>query len=271
MDSNKRRKIDFFQIDNNNNKPVNPFQNFALMNKNDAKNEKFQGRKGFSIDDYSDDIKEEVYDEDDYGENIDDDNFNGNQVLDFGMNKFSNDGNKNVNNDYNQIIDYKYIDFKQFIGNGNFSNVWSATLQCENELDNYEEDSLVAVKVLKTNKEIKIPIDGFLNELEILKKINKDGNENVLKLIAFCQTPQACIITELMDLSLYDLIHQKKDSTYLDDLNNKIDLMLQISKGVFGINEKSGILHNDLTSKNILLKEIHDNKNDKLSKIFDKL
>ena len=62
------------------------------------------------------------------------------------------------------MIDYESIDFQQFLGNGNFSDVWSSRLETDID-DVYEE--LVAVKVLKANKGITVSVEAFMNELLI--------------------------------------------------------------------------------------------------------
>jgi len=74
-------------------------------------------------------------------------------------------------------------------------------------LDNEEN---VAIKVAKPKAAGKMVLHSFLNEVIMLSKTNQDGNPYVISFLGICKTPKICILTELMECSLYDLLHKKK-------------------------------------------------------------
>eukprot|EP01091_Cochliopodium_minus_P016700 TRINITY_DN632_c0_g2_i1.p1 TRINITY_DN632_c0_g2~~TRINITY_DN632_c0_g2_i1.p1 ORF type:complete len:383 (+),score=127.21 TRINITY_DN632_c0_g2_i1:178-1326(+) len=260
MSSNKRRKLDILDEDNqnaSNYSSINLYEEFILTKKNSGMNfENLLNAKEEtnenSILEYSQILDVNNYD--DYPDLLSGGDIMGNQIIDFGVNELPNNNNM-------KLIEYKSIEFKEFIGEGNFSDVWSGRIDAD------IEDEKAAIKVLKPSKEKNTSLDTFMNELEILSTLNKDENPYVLKLYGYCKTPHLCIITELMDLSLYDLIH-KESNEYLDSHQNQIKLAVYIARGINGINEKSSILHNDITSKNILLK-YEDDSSHYIVKITD--
>lgn len=146
------------------------------------------------------------------------------------------------------IFNDKYV-IENRIGSGGFSSVWKCHL-----IDNI--NSKYAIKI---NKSGKYHYDCAKNELKILKKIFKNyrSEVNILKPLdwfmfrddANTTNKYYCIIYELCDFSLYDLI----------DYDNKLDidtiriLAKDIINGIYILHSEQ-IIHSDIKPDNILIK-----------------
>jgi len=102
-----------------------------------------------------------------------------------------------------------------------------------------------AVKILKYG-------DTFLREAGILAMLS---HPNTVKLYCCYQDEKhQCLVMELMDGSLYDLLCERRKSRNGRpfDLDELVEILLQIVKGMMYIH-KNGFAHRDLKSMNILV------------------
>lgn len=126
------------------------------------------------------------------------------------------------------------IKFRKKIGEGAYSLVWDARL----------DDEKVAAKVIKRSK--KSGVVAFVREVTALSMCAK--NPHVVQLIGACFSPELIVITERMDCSLYELLHQRNvrftEFACLDHFLALADGLRQLH----AIN----IVHRDFSSQNIL-------------------
>lgn len=164
--------------------------------------------------------------------------------------------------------------------------MWSGTLDNEDP---------VAIKVAKPKTTGKTVLQSFINEVIMLRykkshpltfqkqnlqpntlfliqsKCNQEGNSHIISFIGLCKTPKICILTELMECSLYDLLHKRKERF---ELRKTVSMANDIASGLAYLHNKCKILHNDITSKNILYSPVErkgsfDESKDYILKIAD--
>ncbi|KAH3764302.1 serine/threonine-protein kinase STY46 [Pelomyxa schiedti] len=102
----------------------------------------------------------------------------------------------------------------------------------------------VAIKLLKCVPGEELPNDFWI-EAEALSKLR---SPDIVKIFGYCITPP-CLIIELMDCSLWDIIHVKKQ-LIPDDKQFKVAYSIALALGAM---HKASITHRDLKSKNVLV------------------
>ena len=129
------------------------------------------------------------------------------------------------------------------IGAGSFGFVHKATVPTEYNL------GIVAIKFLTAKNPSPYQIQLFRNEIAILKSTRHD---NILSFVGCILIPHLAIVTEWCPgSSLYRHIHVEEEYW---EMNQLIDIIKQIAVGMEYLHNKS-ILHRDLKSNNIFLKE----------------
>lgn len=142
-----------------------------------------------------------------------------------------------------EIIDFSQIKVQKKIGHGGFGDVYFA--QWKNEV--------VACKILHFEKLSKRRLEDFQSEAKILGKLK---HPNIVKLIGACVgPPKFCIVTEYMEVSLYEVIHI--DDEYLMTEAMKRSILLQTATGVEYLHQRE-VAHCDIKPQNILLNFMKD-------------
>ena len=148
----------------------------------------------------------------------------------------------------NNIWDkYKKI---EIIGLGAFGDVYRGKI-------NKEYVAIKEIKKLKTNEK------KFVEETEIMKKIESD---NSVKLIERVETEDSFyIISELCDLSLEEYLNARKGSLSIEEIK---ELLIDLNKGLKVMNNYN-VIHGDIKPSNILLSLNKNNVNKVCFKISD--
>ena len=148
----------------------------------------------------------------------------------------------------NNIWDkYKKI---EIIGLGAFGDVYRGKI-------NKEYVAIKEIKKLKTNEK------KFVEETEIMKKIESD---NSVKLIERVETEDSFyIISELCDLSLEEYLNKRKESLSIEEIK---ELLIDLNKGLKVMYEKK-VIHGDIKPSNILLSFNNNNIHKVCFKISD--
>jgi len=136
-------------------------------------------------------------------------------------------------------IDYTDLLLSTSIGQGSFGVVRRATFR----------GSQVAVKTLLQQNVSDALQNEFKSETAVMCDLR---HPNIVLFMGACiKPPNLCIVTELMDRSLYDLIH---DHSCPMDLSDVIRFAADTARGMNYLHSaKPPILHNDLKSPNLLL------------------
>jgi hypothetical protein len=135
---------------------------------------------------------------------------------------------------YDDGIDFSEIELKERIGIGGFAEVFKAEWR----------GTEVAVKKLLPNKQTKESIEEFKVEIDMMRKLRHP--HIVLFMGASLKPPNVAIVTELLQMSLFDLLHNTKVK-----LTWKIRFKIAIDTAI-GMNflhlSKPPIIHRDLVS-----------------------
>jgi hypothetical protein len=136
---------------------------------------------------------------------------------------------------FNDEIDVEEIDFKERIGIGGFAEVFKAEWR----------GSEVAVKKLLPMKQTKESILEFKAEVDMMRRLR---HPNIVMFMgAVTKPPDICLVTELLQMSLFDLLHNTKVK-----LTWKIRFKIAIDTAI-GMNflhlSKPPIVHRDLVGK----------------------
>eukprot|EP01127_Copromyxa_protea_P012259 TRINITY_DN3175_c0_g1_i1.p1 TRINITY_DN3175_c0_g1~~TRINITY_DN3175_c0_g1_i1.p1 ORF type:complete len:573 (+),score=59.33 TRINITY_DN3175_c0_g1_i1:83-1801(+) len=134
------------------------------------------------------------------------------------------------------------ISLGEKIGKGQYGSVYRGKCRGEH----------VAVKILydvDSNEEI---LDSFRKEVEIMSHIH---HPNIILLMAACTEPgNLCIVTELMEGNLHDLLH--RPDIRLSNLQ-KLNFAIDIASGMAWLHNAKPcqIIHRDLKPSNLLIDE----------------
>eukprot|EP00475_Leptophrys_vorax_P045521 TRINITY_DN9473_c0_g1_i4.p1 TRINITY_DN9473_c0_g1~~TRINITY_DN9473_c0_g1_i4.p1 ORF type:complete len:501 (-),score=99.67 TRINITY_DN9473_c0_g1_i4:534-1964(-) len=136
--------------------------------------------------------------------------------------------------EYDDEIDFNEIELKERIGLGGFAEVFKGEWR----------GTEVAVKKLLPNKQTKESIEEFKTEIDMMRKLRHP--HIVLFMGASLKPPNVCIVTELLQMSLFDLLHNTKVK-----LTWKIRFKISIDTAI-GMNflhlSKPPIIHRDLVT-----------------------
>ncbi len=138
-----------------------------------------------------------------------------------------------------QILNNRYICLC-FISNGSFSSVWV--------IYDILDFNLKSAKIFHDSPE------EFKNETQIFNKLNSTTtNPNIVKCFdIFEEEDVSVIVTELLGISLLDIINDLNSNTYTLFSHNIKRIFYQILNGINGL-QSLGIIHADIKPDNILL------------------
>merc|ERR1712176_797852 len=110
-----------------------------------------------------------------------------------------------------------------------------------------EPEQKVAIKKLINQNLTTHNLAEFQSEVDIMRRIK---HPNVCRFIGACTiSPHMCIVTELLEMSLFDLLHNTRIRLATDI---EVKVAEGATKGVAHLHEHN-IIHRDLKSANILL------------------
>jgi len=136
------------------------------------------------------------------------------------------------------------------IGIGGFAEVFSGKMAGgDEEEDEFsdEAEQKVAIKKLINQNLTTHNLAEFQSEIDIMRRIK---HPNVCRFIGACTiSPHMCIVTELLEMSLFDLLHNTRIRLATDI---EVKVAEGATKGVAHLHEHN-IIHRDLKSANILL------------------
>jgi len=145
-------------------------------------------------------------------------------------------------------LKWKDIVIDERIGIGGFAEVFSGKIDTVHH-DEFDDDAeeRVAIKKLINQNLTAHNLHEFALEIEIMRKIK---HPNITRFIGACtKAPNMCIVTELLEMSLFDLLHNTRVSLSMEI---ELKIALGATKGVGHLHEHD-IIHRDLKSANILL------------------
>jgi len=136
------------------------------------------------------------------------------------------------------------VDENAKLGEGNFGTVYKGSVH----------GTIFAVKKLHAKNLPEKLVDEFRTEVKLMTQLNT--HPYLLGLAGACFEPDNfMIVTELLDYSLYDLIHKHKQSEPTT-LVERLQLAVDAVRGMCWLHRESHtILHKDLKSPNILVKK----------------
>lgn len=154
------------------------------------------------------------------------------------------------------IIPLEAITISSSISQGGYGQVFRGTLRpCHRSTDPKRQDVCnIALKEMKGAQQ-KIQLHELLKEAHVLASLH---HKNVCRFLGVCanRSPQGkrYIISELMDCSLFDLIHSPHKLRWRGDLNLALanSLSIDICDGITYLHQKK-LVHADLKSSNILV------------------
>ena len=172
----------------------------------------------------------------------------------------------------------EYYDIIKELGEGGFGIVY------ETKLKNTEE--LRAIKVINKSKiidsfknenlrepneeEIKIYTNGFYNEIENMKLVEGKNKENInaVKFYEYFENEnEFCIVMELCDGNLFQLLTQKKENEGFN-ADEIYDILNQLNN-TFKIMYENKLVHRDIKLQNILFKYNNKEKTNYIFKLID--
>lgn len=153
------------------------------------------------------------------------------------------------------IVPVEELTLVQRIAQGGYGTVYRGVLESSTPAPgnpNRHKSNLVAVKEMKGERRVRLY--ELLKEARVMASLS---NENICTFIGICADSSArkyYILSELMDCSLFDLIHQPYKLRWHGELS--ISLVVSLSKGICaGIVyfHAKNLVHADLKSSNILI------------------
>lgn len=141
-------------------------------------------------------------------------------------------------------IAYRY-EIISLIGKGSFGQVFKC-------LDR-KMNMMIAIKIIRNKKKFLYQAGVELKVLSIIASSDKDSSSNLIHMIEnFIFRKHICIVFELLDINLYELV--KTNGFKGLPLNLVRRIALQLLNGLIFL-KRQNIVHCDLKPENILLKE----------------
>ncbi|OWF51578.1 Serine/threonine-protein kinase CTR1 [Mizuhopecten yessoensis] len=137
-------------------------------------------------------------------------------------------------------IEFDELDMRKKIGHGGFGDIYCAKWK----------GTVVAVKKLRVQRVSKKRLQEFTSEVQVFCALD---HPNIVKFIgACCVTPNIAIVMEFMESCLFQILHMSADSDATLTEDNKLSIIIQISRGLAYLHEKN-IAHCDIKSQNVLM------------------
>ncbi|XP_021351235.1 serine/threonine-protein kinase HT1-like [Mizuhopecten yessoensis] len=137
-------------------------------------------------------------------------------------------------------IEFDELDMRKRIGHGGFGDVYCAKWK----------GTFVAVKKLRVQRISKKRLQEFTSEVQVFCALD---HPNIVKFVgACCVTPNIAIVMEFMESCLFQILHMSADSDATLTEDNKLSIIIQISRGLAYLHEKN-IAHCDIKSQNVLM------------------
>ena len=171
-----------------------------------------------------------------------------------------------------------YYDIIKKIGEGGFGAVYKAKIK---NMEEYRAIKIIEKKKIIDNfmieylrkpneKELKEYKDVFLKEIENMKLIegkNKENQNTVQFYEYFNNEKEFCIVMELCDGDLFELLSSKKEGQGFS-VDEIYDILTQLNN-TFKKMDENKLVHRDLKLPNILFKYINKEKNNYIFKLCD--
>ena len=131
----------------------------------------------------------------------------------------------------------------------------------EKLLSQYEREEI--------KNQIKLYIDGFIEEFEIMKICSKNNNNSVKCYEYFNNKENFVIIMELCDKNLLQLLNKKFEEEKKGFNSEEIYKIMKQLNNTFKIMKENNIIHRDLKLENILIKYYDKEKKNYIIKLSD--
>ena len=227
--------------------PSNPFMTF-MMNTTDAFDE------NQDEDDDDDDDDDDTFNEEEHSSILESELIciKNNQKTQQRSSKQNNVNEEEIDKLVEDELKWEDLMIVERIGIGGFAEVYMGKIirgGNNEQMDEFsdEPEEKVAIKKLINQNLTQHNLHEFSSEIEIMRSIK---HPNITKFIGACtKSPHMCIVTELLEMSLFDLLHNTRLR-----LKEEYDFKIAIGscKGVAHLHSKE-IIHRDLKSANILL------------------
>jgi len=136
------------------------------------------------------------------------------------------------------IIPYQDLTIQKVIGEGTFATVSAGEFRA----------TPVAIKVMKQAFSSPQQWQEFLSEVKFLRNAR---HPNIILFMGVTMAHPYCIVTELMDISLFDVLYKKKMQL---TRAQKIHIALGIARGLASLHgHPTPIVHRDIKSLNVLV------------------
>ena len=156
----------------------------------------------------------------------------------------------------------EYYDIIKVIGSGGYGSVFKGREKKTNELraikimdiNKIRENLIYKYEVGEIEEQVKLCINGFIKEFEIMKICSKDNKNSVQCYEYFNNNNNFIIVMELCEKNLLQLL-MERIKEYKRCFNSKeiLDIMKQLNS-TFKIMKENEIIHRDLKLENILIK-----------------